>query len=562
MRLALILVLLGATAAARPLVVDGSVAGRGTGWSSDCAAISDGDDARSPPTGYEFTDIEDIDSVLLWVDPARDSLYVAWRTMQPPYPNRQLVDWTFARDVGTFGILIDVDADAATGASSARTLADLPSYATPVIGAEIGLTFEFERIGGGPLVWTSRPWPMDEWSRTSPPVAGRAAFGVTFDGSCGGPNARWTEAAWSLHSLREIWEPLLGRQLLRRGDLIAVAGVLATPVPFGMTGEEITNGGCFLVDWGPVERRPDVLVTKALRDSSGHEVVAAGLPIRYDPALDAFVVGSQPTPSPLADYPYGDVSHDGTLSAYDASLILRHAVGLLPAIDVLLGDVSGNGAVTAYDAALVLHRTIAPGFRLPVEGPAGRRAWDDGDRGWSWTPSACALRCEGIWAADLAIVLAGDGADPVAITGAAASAQRRVGDVVRIALVGSDDALVRVVPPRGTQIAAATAAMNERRLAPASDAEGIVLCRPQPSPFNGCACLRYRLPDDGEATLAISDALGRPVRTLAQGLHSAGWHEVTWDGLDDRGRPAASGVYAALLRAGTARRVQRIILVR
>ncbi len=67
---------------------------------------------------------------------------------------------------------------------------------------------------------------------------------------------------------------------------------------------------------------------------------------------------------------YGDISGDSALSAYDAALCARIAVGLdaYPAGDDLTkADVSGDGFVTAYDAALIAQRAVGLISKLPVE---------------------------------------------------------------------------------------------------------------------------------------------------------------------------------------------------
>jgi PKD repeat protein len=67
---------------------------------------------------------------------------------------------------------------------------------------------------------------------------------------------------------------------------------------------------------------------------------------------------------------YGDISGDGALSAYDAALAARIAVGLdaYPTGDNLTkADVSGDGFVTAYDAALIAQKAVGLITKFPVE---------------------------------------------------------------------------------------------------------------------------------------------------------------------------------------------------
>ncbi len=60
--------------------------------------------------------------------------------------------------------------------------------------------------------------------------------------------------------------------------------------------------------------------------------------------------------------------------------------------------------------------------------------------------------------------------------------------------------------------------------------------------------------------IRIFSVAGRPIRTLVNESLGAGFYEIAWDGLDDRGRPAGPGVYFAVLTAGGQRVVQRLIL--
>jgi hypothetical protein len=73
------------------------------------------------------------------------------------------------------------------------------------------------------------------------------------------------------------------------------------------------------------------------------------------------------------------------------------------------------------------------------------------------------------------------------------------------------------------------------------------LLPPKPNPFSGTTEISFLLPKAGEARVEIYNAIGARVRTLTRGITSAGQHRVTWDGKDDLGRSAASGVYLVRL---------------
>jgi agmatine/peptidylarginine deiminase len=70
-----------------------------------------------------------------------------------------------------------------------------------------------------------------------------------------------------------------------------------------------------------------------------------------------------------------------------------------------------------------------------------------------------------------------------------------------------------------------------------------------PNPFNPNTTFSFELLYADQVELKIFDAQGRLVRTLIDGLASAGRTELSWDGRDDQGRPLPSGVYQYRLRA-------------
>jgi hypothetical protein len=65
---------------------------------------------------------------------------------------------------------------------------------------------------------------------------------------------------------------------------------------------------------------------------------------------------------------------------------------------------------------------------------------------------------------------------------------------------------------------------------------------------SGRATIRFGLPRADRVEVKLFDVSGRLVRTLADRRFATGEHEVTWDGLDDRGRAVARGVYFTRVR--------------
>jgi sugar lactone lactonase YvrE len=83
-----------------------------------------------------------------------------------------------------------------------------------------------------------------------------------------------------------------------------------------------------------------------------------------------------------------------------------------------------------------------------------------------------------------------------------------------------------------------------------------------PNPFNAEVTLAFVAPDNSPYALEVYDALGRKVRVLDAGLGDAAMHQLVWDGRDESGRSAASGVYFARLNWAGGQRVLRLLLLR
>ena len=71
-----------------------------------------------------------------------------------------------------------------------------------------------------------------------------------------------------------------------------------------------------------------------------------------------------------------------------------------------------------------------------------------------------------------------------------------------------------------------------------------------PNPFNPTTTISYSLPSAGHLKLSIYNVRGQLVKTLIDGPRPAGANQkAIWDGTDNRGSAAASGVYFYEVRA-------------
>ncbi len=83
-----------------------------------------------------------------------------------------------------------------------------------------------------------------------------------------------------------------------------------------------------------------------------------------------------------------------------------------------------------------------------------------------------------------------------------------------------------------------------------------------PNPFNPRTIISFELARTGPVSLNIYDLRGRLVRTLVDSDLPAGYHDVTWDGLDRSGKMSASGVYFTKLETDGSAKVNKMTLVR
>jgi hypothetical protein len=84
----------------------------------------------------------------------------------------------------------------------------------------------------------------------------------------------------------------------------------------------------------------------------------------------------------------------------------------------------------------------------------------------------------------------------------------------------------------------------------------------RPNPFGERVTFRFGLPAAGRVRVAVFDIHGRRVARVMDQVEAAGWREVSWDGRDSAGRPAASGTYFVRLESVTGSQTRKIVLAR
>ena len=130
------------------------------------------------------------------------------------------------------------------------------------------------------------------------------------------------------------------------------------------------------------------------------------------------------------------------------------------------------------------------------------------------------------------------------------------GELLRIE--GISDISSIVVDARGLDNAALKAEISVGTQLP-----GAFAVRPNyPNPFNPQTTISFDMSRTGPVQVGIFDLGGRCVRTLLNESRAAGTHTVLWNGMDDAGKPAASGTYLYRVRTDGQEVTRKMLLMK
>ena len=104
--------------------------------------------------------------------------------------------------------------------------------------------------------------------------------------------------------------------------------------------------------------------------------------------------------------------------------------------------------------------------------------------------------------------------------------------------------------------------VNDAFSLPALSPGTAILSANYPNPFNERTEICYELPMTTLTTLAVYDVSGRRVKTLQNAEQQAGSYHVFWDGTDEGGIPAGSGIYFCHLVTPMAKKFSKLMLIR
>ena len=89
-----------------------------------------------------------------------------------------------------------------------------------------------------------------------------------------------------------------------------------------------------------------------------------------------------------------------------------------------------------------------------------------------------------------------------------------------------------------------------------------VLKQNYPNPFNNETIIKYELPEASIVTINIFNTLGQKIKTLLNTKKKPGWHLSKWDGTNDLGFIAASGLYIYTIKAESFIKARKMVLLK
>ena len=290
----------------------------------------------------------------------------------------------------------------------------------------------------------------------------------------------------------------------------------------------------------------------------------------------------------------GDVTDNGTVTAYDAAHILRHTVELLALTgrDSVAADVSGDATISAYDASLVLQYVVGMISRFPVEeGQQAKvvyasrtvrlgelQALPDG----RMCLSILIDETDGVVAGEMTLSFSGDVGNVIVSTTDLTTdylfAYNIQDSRIRLSFAGSESStgpgtvLEVVFDEPDTEFLSSLrldrVSLNEGRIPvriagrEAKMPSAYRLSQNHPNPFNPETTIQYDLPEVDVVRLSVYALTGQLVRILVDAERTAGTYSVIWDGRDGAGRDVASGVYLCRMEVDDYLAVRKLLLVK
>jgi len=83
-----------------------------------------------------------------------------------------------------------------------------------------------------------------------------------------------------------------------------------------------------------------------------------------------------------------------------------------------------------------------------------------------------------------------------------------------------------------------------------------------PNPFNPTTKIRFELPREAQTQITIYNVNGQVVKTLVNSKFKPGYHEITWNGLNEFDSKVSSGIYYLQIQAGRYKDVKKMAFIK
>jgi hypothetical protein len=83
-----------------------------------------------------------------------------------------------------------------------------------------------------------------------------------------------------------------------------------------------------------------------------------------------------------------------------------------------------------------------------------------------------------------------------------------------------------------------------------------------PNPFNPATTIKFKMQSEKHVTLVVYNILGERIRSLFEGNMSIGLHQIVWDGKNDLGTSAGTGIYFYQLKTDSFIETKKMMLLR
>jgi parallel beta-helix repeat protein len=291
----------------------------------------------------------------------------------------------------------------------------------------------------------------------------------------------------------------------------------------------------------------------------------------------------------------GDVSLNGEIHAFDASLILSYLIGdPLTLQQQAVADVTGIGGINAVDSYYILQyvvggETTFPGEMTAYEGETSDPETiiadditDLGDGEWlvGLTLNGvnqikgfmldCSYNIENVeivdfWMAeDLNYSLRWNAENGQLLAAMAALSISAEDNPLRVEVKINSS-----IMPDESMFAVSRFVVNDQEFVLSSVAEddleealSFALHANYPNPFNPTTLISYDLPANEIISLNVYNINGQLVRNLFNGRQVAGQHNIVWNGTNDSGLTVASGIYMLVIDGSENHAVRRMTLLK